>query len=145
MTDLVVVGASLAGLRAVEAVRNDGFDGTVTLVGAEEHLPYDRPPAVEGVPVGRECREPTYREEATFADELDVELVLGTPASALDTGARTVTVGDRRSPTTRLVDRHRGPRPHPAGHRGHGGRVHRAHPRRLPRPARGAARGRAAR
>ena len=44
MTHLVVVGASLAGLRAVEAVRGDGFDGTVTLVGAEEHLPYDRPP-----------------------------------------------------------------------------------------------------
>jgi NADPH-dependent 2,4-dienoyl-CoA reductase/sulfur reductase-like enzyme len=41
---LVVVGASLAGLRAVEAARKAGFDGSVTLVGAEEHLPYDRPP-----------------------------------------------------------------------------------------------------
>ena len=41
---IVVVGASLAGLRACETLRSDGFTGTVTLVGAEEHLPYDRPP-----------------------------------------------------------------------------------------------------
>lgn len=41
---LVVVGASLAGLRAVEAARKAGFDGPITLIGAEEHLPYDRPP-----------------------------------------------------------------------------------------------------
>ena len=41
---LVVVGASLAGLRAVEAARSDGFEGRITLIGAEPHLPYDRPP-----------------------------------------------------------------------------------------------------
>ncbi len=41
---IVVVGASLAGLRAVEAFRKGGYDGPLTLVGAEEHLPYDRPP-----------------------------------------------------------------------------------------------------
>lgn len=40
----VVVGASLAGARAVEALRNEGFDGRIILVGAEYHLPYDRPP-----------------------------------------------------------------------------------------------------
>lgn len=43
-SSLVVVGASLAGLRAVEAARKDGYDGAITLVGAEPHLPYDRPP-----------------------------------------------------------------------------------------------------
>jgi NADPH-dependent 2,4-dienoyl-CoA reductase/sulfur reductase-like enzyme len=41
---LVVVGASLAGLRAVEAARKSGFEGGITLIGAERHLPYDRPP-----------------------------------------------------------------------------------------------------
>ncbi len=41
---VVVVGASLAGLRATEALRRDGFDGRIVLVGAEPHLPYDRPP-----------------------------------------------------------------------------------------------------
>jgi len=40
---VVVVGASLAGLRATEALRRDGFDGRIVLVGAEPHLPYDRP------------------------------------------------------------------------------------------------------
>jgi NADPH-dependent 2,4-dienoyl-CoA reductase/sulfur reductase-like enzyme len=95
VTRLVVVGASLAGLRAVEAVRRDGFDGEVTLVGAEEHLPYDRPPLSKEYLAADESPDPRYREEATFAGDLDVELLLGTPASALDTAARTVTVGDR--------------------------------------------------
>lgn len=95
MTHLVVVGASLAGLRAVEAVRRDGFDGDVTLVGAEEHLPYDRPPLSKEYLSADESPDPRYREEETFAGDLDVELVLGTPATALDTAARTVTVGDR--------------------------------------------------
>ena len=41
---IAIVGASLAGLRAAETLRTGGFDGTVTLIGAEPHLPYDRPP-----------------------------------------------------------------------------------------------------
>ena len=41
---VVVVGASIAGLRACEALRTDGYAGRVTLIGAEAHLPYDRPP-----------------------------------------------------------------------------------------------------
>ena len=41
---VAVVGASLAGLRAVEALRRAGYDGRLVLVGAEAHLPYDRPP-----------------------------------------------------------------------------------------------------
>jgi NADPH-dependent 2,4-dienoyl-CoA reductase/sulfur reductase-like enzyme len=95
VTRLVVVGASLAGLRAVEAVRRDGFDGAVTLVGAEEHLPYDRPPLSKEYLAADESPDPRYREEDTFAGDLDVELLLGAPASALDTATRTVRVGDR--------------------------------------------------
>jgi NADPH-dependent 2,4-dienoyl-CoA reductase/sulfur reductase-like enzyme len=103
VTRLVVVGASLAGLRAVEAVRRDGFDGEVTLVGAEEHLPYDRPPLSKEYLAADESPDPRYREEATFAGDLDVELLLGTPASGLDTAARTVRVGDRTVPYDGLV------------------------------------------
>lgn len=103
MTDLVVVGASLAGLRAVEAARSDGFDGAVTLVGAEEHLPYDRPPLSKEYLSADECRETTFRQEAALADDLGVALVLGTPASALDTAARTVTVGERHLAYDALV------------------------------------------
>jgi NADPH-dependent 2,4-dienoyl-CoA reductase/sulfur reductase-like enzyme len=92
---LVVVGASLAGLRAVEAVRGDGWEGTVVLVGAEQHLPYDRPPLSKGYLSAEECPDPTYRDKDRITRELGVDLVLGTPASALDLDARTVTVGER--------------------------------------------------
>jgi NADPH-dependent 2,4-dienoyl-CoA reductase/sulfur reductase-like enzyme len=94
VADLVVVGASLAGLRAVEAVRQDGFEGSIALIGAEEHLPYDRPPLSKEHLASDEPGDPTYRERETL-DELGVELVLGAPASALDLDARTVTIGDR--------------------------------------------------
>jgi NADPH-dependent 2,4-dienoyl-CoA reductase/sulfur reductase-like enzyme len=95
MADLVVVGASLAGLRAVEAVRGDGWTGTIALVGDEEHLPYDRPPLSKECLSKDEWTDTTFREEAKLRDELDVELVLGTPATAIDTENRTITVGDR--------------------------------------------------
>ncbi|WP_433800053.1 NAD(P)/FAD-dependent oxidoreductase [Actinomycetospora sp. CA-084318] len=102
MADLVVVGASLAGLRAVEAVRNDGFSGSIALVGAEEHLPYDRPPLSKEHLGDEDPRDPTYREQEKLA-ELDVELVLGAPAESLDVEARTVTVGGRELSYSGLV------------------------------------------
>ncbi|MEH3034784.1 MAG: FAD-dependent oxidoreductase [Aeromicrobium erythreum] len=93
---LVVVGASLAGLRAVEAARKAGFEGSITLVGAEPHLPYDRPPLSKAfLEADAEAEHPVFRTEQTLRDELGVELVLGTPASALDTARRVVTVGER--------------------------------------------------
>jgi NADPH-dependent 2,4-dienoyl-CoA reductase/sulfur reductase-like enzyme len=102
VADLVVVGASLAGLRAVEAVRGDGFEGSVTLVGAEEHLPYDRPPLSKEHLAGDEPGDSTYRERELL-DEIGVELLLGAPATALDVEARRVTVGDRELPYDGLV------------------------------------------
>ena len=91
-----MVGASLAGLRAVETARRTGFAGAVTLVGAEEHLPYDRPPLSKGFldPGGPDRVQP-FCTEAGLRDELGVELVLGAPAEGLDTGAREVAVGGR--------------------------------------------------
>ena len=44
MNTIVIVGASLAGLRAAEALRAEGFTGAIRIVGGEDHLPYDRPP-----------------------------------------------------------------------------------------------------
>lgn len=101
---LVVVGASIAGLRAVEAARKTGFGGTITLVGAEPHMPYTRPPlskayleAPEVVP------DPTLRDETSLRDELGVELVLGAAAEHLDTQAKTITVAGRDIGYDRLV------------------------------------------
>jgi len=96
---LVVVGASLAGLRAVEAARKHGFEGSITLIGAEPHLPYDRPPLSKAFLVRQEGQDThefvEFRSEQTFAEELRVDLVLGAPATSLDTATRTVYVGDR--------------------------------------------------
>ncbi|MGH9111788.1 MAG: FAD-dependent oxidoreductase, partial [Acidimicrobiales bacterium] len=52
MRRIVVVGASLAGLRAAEELRSQGFDGMLTLVGDEVHAPYDRPPLSKQVLAG---------------------------------------------------------------------------------------------
>ncbi|MEU1994035.1 FAD-dependent oxidoreductase [Nocardia gamkensis] len=95
MTDrLVVVGASLAGLRAVEAARGGGYGGEIALIGAEPHLPYDRPP------LSKKTLEPGAPPESTqfrsreMLEDLGVELVLGASATAIDTGNKTITVRD---------------------------------------------------
>lgn len=105
---LVVVGASLAGLRAVEAARKTGYDGEIVLIGAEQHLPYDRPPLSKAFlgaadESGALPEVPWFRTEETLRDELGVDVRLGAPATALDTGARTVTVGDEKIPYDALV------------------------------------------
>ena len=110
MTDrLVVVGASLAGLRAVEAARKAAPDLAITLVGAEPHLPYDRPPLSKayldsGADVDGAPTVPTFRDEAYFREELNVELRLGSAAAALLPTERTVGLADGTEiPWTRLV------------------------------------------
>lgn len=103
---LVVVGASLAGLRAVEAARRQGFEGRITLIGAEEHLPYDRPPlskAYLDVLDDGDPQIPFFRTEDTFREELRVELMLGAAATGLDTDARCVIVGETTVPYDILV------------------------------------------
>ncbi|GAB3658825.1 FAD/NAD(P)-binding oxidoreductase [Nocardioides korecus] len=89
---LVVVGASLAGVRAAESARKAGHTGPITLVGAEDELPYDRPPLSKQVLAQDGPSDPTHHRTADQLAELDVEVRLGTRATALDTGARTVTL-----------------------------------------------------
>lgn len=85
MNRVVVVGASLAGLRTVEALRQAGYDGTLTLIGREDHLPYDRPPLSKQVLAGAwEADRIWLRDPETFAT-LDLDLRLGTAATSLDT------------------------------------------------------------
>jgi NADPH-dependent 2,4-dienoyl-CoA reductase/sulfur reductase-like enzyme len=100
MTHFVVVGASLAGLRSVEAARKAGHDGPITLIGAEAHLPYDRPPLskkfLDATVSGTAPESTEFRDEAYFAAELDVTLRLGAPATSLDTTTREVLLDDER-------------------------------------------------
>lgn len=92
----MVVGAGLAGLRTVETLRSNGFDGEITLVNAELELPYDRPPLSKRLLTGEtDSAELTYRTADYFAD-LSIEVLSGRRASHLNARARTVEVGDRR-------------------------------------------------
>jgi NADPH-dependent 2,4-dienoyl-CoA reductase/sulfur reductase-like enzyme len=92
------VGASLAGLRATETLRREGFDGRIVLVGAEPHLPYDRPPLSKQLLAG-EWGPQELALRRTPYDELDVELRLGVRATALDAAGRLLTLeGDESLP-----------------------------------------------
>lgn len=93
MRTVVVVGASLAGLRATETLRREGFDGRVVLVGAETHLPYDRPPLSKQLLAGEWEPEELALRRAPY-DELEIELRLGVRATALDAAARELTLDD---------------------------------------------------
>jgi NADPH-dependent 2,4-dienoyl-CoA reductase/sulfur reductase-like enzyme len=87
---IVVVGASLAGLRAVEALRRGGFTGTLTLVGAEEHLPYDRPPLSKQVLAGDWDVDRVWLRKADDYEPLGLDLRLGRRATDLDVEGREV-------------------------------------------------------
>ncbi len=90
----VVVGASLAGARAVEAMRDAGYDGEVVLVGDEEDRPYERPPLSKELLQGKKGRDKAYVHEQGWYAEHDVELRLGTTADALDREGRSVALSD---------------------------------------------------
>jgi NADPH-dependent 2,4-dienoyl-CoA reductase/sulfur reductase-like enzyme len=101
---VVVVGASLAGLRAVEEARALGHRGPITLIGAERHLPYDRPPlSKEYLDVGPTSTTHVLPSAERLAGDLDVDLHLGAPATSLDLTDRTVTVGGERVPYDALL------------------------------------------
>ncbi|GHF24065.1 MULTISPECIES: NAD(P)/FAD-dependent oxidoreductase [Streptomyces] len=88
---IVIVGASLAGLRAAETLREEGFEGELTLVGDEAHPPYDRPPLSKQVLLGRagagQCGLPARR-------ELNATWKLGVAATGLDPLGKNVLLAD---------------------------------------------------
>jgi NADPH-dependent 2,4-dienoyl-CoA reductase/sulfur reductase-like enzyme len=90
MRRLVIVGASLAGLRAAQAARKAGFDGELVMVGEERHQPYTRPPLSKELLAG----EHTVDRVQLPCDELGIEWRLGTSAAGLDRGRRRVVLSD---------------------------------------------------
>ena len=87
---VLVVGASVGGLSVVEALRREGYAGGVTLLGAERHLPYDRPPLSKKVLTGAMEPEKTILRSESAVAQLNAEVILGDPAVRLDLGAREV-------------------------------------------------------
>ncbi|MGY5123186.1 NAD(P)/FAD-dependent oxidoreductase [Streptomyces nigrescens] len=94
MDHIVLVGASAAGLTAADALRREGFTGTLTLVGDELRLPYDRPPLSKQVLAGDwEPHRSTLRQDTDLL-QLRMNLRLGCRATGLDTAERVVTLAD---------------------------------------------------
>jgi 3-phenylpropionate/trans-cinnamate dioxygenase ferredoxin reductase subunit len=90
----VIVGASLAGAKAAEALRAEGFDGRLVLVGAEDERPYERPPLSKDYLRGEVERETVYVHAEGFYAEHDIDLRLGRNAVGLNTSARELTLDD---------------------------------------------------
>lgn len=91
MNGIVIVGASLAGLRAAEAFRANGFDGRLLLIGDEPHPPYSRPPLSKQLLAGTM----TASDCAFELDDLDAEWMLGVEATGLDLDRREVILDAR--------------------------------------------------
>ena len=88
----MIAGAGLAGAKAAEALRSEGFEGRIVLVGDEPELPYERPPLSKDYLRGESPREQARVHEAGFYAEHDIELLHGTAVTELNTAARYVTL-----------------------------------------------------
>jgi NADPH-dependent 2,4-dienoyl-CoA reductase/sulfur reductase-like enzyme len=91
---VLVVGASLAGLRACETLRAEGFEGVITLVGAEAEMPYDRPPLSKQFLGGDWDADRIRLRPAAEFNKLRLDLRLGVAATGLDAASRSVTLAD---------------------------------------------------
>jgi 3-phenylpropionate/trans-cinnamate dioxygenase ferredoxin reductase subunit len=91
MPSFVIVGASLAGAKAAETLRDEGFDGEIVLIGSEHERPYERPPLSKGYLLGNDERDSVYVHPADWYAKHDVDLRLGVTVTAIDRVAATVT------------------------------------------------------
>lgn len=90
----VIVGGGLAGAKAAETLRSEGFTGRVILIGDERDHPYERPPLSKGYLTGKEERDSVFVHEPAWYARAEVELHLGQPVTVIDREARTVRLGD---------------------------------------------------
>ncbi|WP_406508763.1 NAD(P)/FAD-dependent oxidoreductase [Streptomyces sp. NBC_00212] len=90
----VIVGGGLAGAKAAETLRSEGFNGRVILIGDEREHPYERPPLSKGFLAGKEERDSVFVHEPAWYAQNDIELHLGQIVTTIDRGAKTVRLGD---------------------------------------------------
>ncbi|GAA2646394.1 FAD-dependent oxidoreductase [Streptomyces spororaveus] len=90
----VIVGASLAGAKAAQTLREEGFDGPVVLLGDENERPYERPPLSKGYLLGKDERDTVYVHPPQWYAEHDIDLRLGTTVTAVDPAGHEVTLAD---------------------------------------------------
>jgi 3-phenylpropionate/trans-cinnamate dioxygenase ferredoxin reductase component len=92
----VIVGASLAGAKAAEALREEGFDGPLVMIGEESERPYERPPLSKDYLLGKADRETIYVHPQEWYAEHDVDLRLGVEVTSIDRAAHEVSLADGR-------------------------------------------------
>src|SRR5690349_13217230 len=90
----LIVGAGLAGAKAAQTLREEGFDGEVVLFGEEPERPYERPPLSKGLLLGTVGRETAFVHDAGWYAEHDVDLRTGVGVGAIDRAARQVELDD---------------------------------------------------
>ncbi|GAB3581606.1 FAD-dependent oxidoreductase [Calidifontibacter terrae] len=88
----MVVGGGLAGAKTVEALREKGYDGALTLIAGENELPYERPPMSKGYLAGDDAFDDAVVHSQAWYAEHDVDLRIGTTVTAIDRTAHTVTL-----------------------------------------------------
>ena len=107
MPSFVIAGASLAGAKAAQTLRDEGFDGEIVLLGAEPERPYERPPLSKGYLLGHEPRDSAFVHPEGWYAEHGVDLREGTTVTAIDRGTATVAVsgsgGNSELPYDRLL------------------------------------------
>jgi 3-phenylpropionate/trans-cinnamate dioxygenase ferredoxin reductase subunit len=91
---IVIVGASLAGVKAAEALRQHGFDDRIVLLGEEPEPPYQRPPLSKQYLAGQADLDDVYLHTQAWYDDLAVEVLTSTRVTALDPGTHRVTLAD---------------------------------------------------
>ncbi|WP_069812056.1 NAD(P)/FAD-dependent oxidoreductase [Streptomyces sp. TP-A0874] len=90
----VIVGGGLAGAKAAETFRSEGFTGRVILICDERDHPYERPPLSKGYLLGNEERDSVFVHDRAWYARAEIELHLGQPAVQLDRAAKAVVLGD---------------------------------------------------
>lgn len=115
MEHIAVVGASLAGLHVVQHVRRLGFEGRLTLIGEEAHLPYDRPPLSKKILLGEATLDDIMLRAQPW-DLLNLDLRLGVRATALDAKTKTLTLSSGETLTPDAIFLCTGVRARPLPH-----------------------------
>ncbi|HSE69415.1 MAG TPA: FAD-dependent oxidoreductase [Nocardioidaceae bacterium] len=100
---VVIVGAGLAAAHAVAALREGGYDGHVLVYGSEPHHPYERPPLSKGYLLGTTDPAAVFAHPASWYDEHDVDLRLGSTVTALDLASHHVMAGSDRQRFDKLL------------------------------------------
>ena len=94
LEQIVIVGAGQAGVQAVQTLRAEGFQGTITMIGDEAYPPYQRPPLSKAYLLGSFARERLFLKPDAFYQEAGCELILNASVAGIDRAAKTVTLQD---------------------------------------------------